>query len=149
MRSGSAASNVTSNWVHFQSMQFMSNKANRRSSGNMDFLINSNKDKDPITSTHTLPKAPTTKNTPCPVSNTPKKSVRIPHSLNEADALYLSSLWPYITSIKGEKMKLQFRKEACDMILDFFNEIEERSSKEEPQVESDDGNLFSLLFIHQ
>lgn len=131
MASSSAAANVTSNWVHFQSMQFLLAKDDNNAENSDNF-------------NDAVPKESTSKGTPSVISITPTRPVANPQSLNEADEQYLSSLMPYVMSITNPLTKLKFRKEVCDMILNFFKEIEKRSTIEDPEslVENDDGYFF-------
>lgn len=149
--SGSGATNVVSAWIHFDSMKFLTNIANRPSSGNITDLVRSmddNQGQDVVNDSDASPMPSTS--TASPVQSTSKpatKSIQQPSSLDESDELFLASLMPYVRSIKNPKLKLKFRTDANAMLFNFIYD----SQSEEPQVEekSNDGNIFLITYYSQ
>lgn len=144
--SGSAAIiNVKSNWVHFESMKFLSNKANQETSGSIvDFARDNNGNGKQVIkdSSSAIPESSDS-------SKSSTKSILEACTLDEADKLYLASLMPYVKSIKDPRLKLEFRTEANLMIHNFMYNRKSKSSlkQTEEQEERDEGIIFSSLIV--
>lgn len=154
LRSGAGADDVVeSSWVHFKAMQFIKDKINKASTGNLTLLMPSKQ--SAANASKVGPKSnPSKQNEPKTEKRKSLETAPIisAMTLDESDWHYFLSLMPYLSFIDGRRNKWKFRMEALHLLFKFLEKQEEKEIEvkqemdEAMYISDDDGNKYLLKF---